>query len=152
MCYGWLITRRGKTIAQGHGSFVRGHDANSALAEYVALIEGLNALLDLGVQNEAVEIRGDAKSVIDQMRGASEVSASGVKPLYRRACRLVAHLPRVTWVWKPRRENRAADLLSRKAMRQLRMDKDIYQPIVQDHHAHPLPQRLLPITSVCLYL
>ena len=49
--------------------------AGSNAAEYLALIEGLEALEDLRIGNEPVEVRGDAKCVIDQMLGHAAVSS-----------------------------------------------------------------------------
>lgn len=131
MCYGWLITRNGTMVAQGHGAFARNGHANSNIAEYLALIEGLDALLALEIGEEPIRVCGDAKSVIDQMRGEAVVNAVSIKPLYRRACQLANRLARVEWVWLPRRDNRDADTLSRRAMRQLRLDRGHYQAAIQ---------------------
>lgn len=131
LCYGWLITRKGVILAKGHGAFARSKNASSNVAEYLALIEGLDALLDLGIEDEAVEVRGDAKSIIDQMRGSAEVNAASIRPYYRQAIRLAGQLRRVDWVWMPRKNNREADTLSRRAMRQLRRDHNYYQNAVQ---------------------
>ncbi len=70
MCYGWRILRGKRVIAQGHGTFARGRNANSNIAEYLALVEGLEALRDMGVTDERVLVCGDAKSVINQMERA----------------------------------------------------------------------------------
>ena len=69
MCYGWVIYRDGRLVAHGHGAYARPEDASSNSAEYLALIEGLHALRDMGIKHEPVEIIGDARSVIDQMVG-----------------------------------------------------------------------------------
>ena len=120
LCYGWLVTRKGVEIARGHGACVRIRDASSSTAEYLALIEGLDALADMGLKNEAVMIIGDARTVIDQMRGTSGVHSPAVLSLYRRASRLAQRFDNLSWSWTPRRKNKAADLLTRKAMRQIR--------------------------------
>ncbi|MEW5871499.1 MAG: ribonuclease HI family protein [Chloroflexota bacterium] len=127
MCYGWLVWRGSEIIARGHGGVARSKNANSNIAEYLALIEGMDALLDLVCENEKVRICGDAKSVIDQMRGMAEVNASSVKPLYRRAIRLAQHFHRIHWVWTPRKDNHEADVLTRRALRQIRSDKQTFQ-------------------------
>jgi ribonuclease HI len=111
--YGWLITQDKVIVARGHGLLARGKEATSGVAEYIALVEGLDALLDLGVREEAVEVRGDAKFVIDQMTGKSDVNSSSVRPLHRRARRLARRFQQITWVWTPRKQNRQADALSR---------------------------------------
>jgi ribonuclease HI len=131
MCYGWLITRSGAVLAQGHGAFARGVHANSNIAEYLALIEGLDALLALEIGDETVEVCGDAKSVIDQMSRIAAVNAPSVRPLYRQARKLSDRLADVRWVWLPRKNNREADTLSRRAMRQLRLDRHHYQAAVK---------------------
>jgi ribonuclease HI len=121
LCYGWLITRKGIEIARGHGACVRIRDASSSVAEYLALIEGLDALADMGLQGERITIVGDARTVIDQMRGVCAVHSHTVLALYRRANRLALRFDCLMWSWTPRRNNKAADLLTRKAMRQLRL-------------------------------
>ena len=68
MCYGWLIWKDHKVIARGHGGVARGQAATSNTAEYMALIEGLDALQDMGVCEQPVTVIGDARSVIDQMQ------------------------------------------------------------------------------------
>lgn len=119
MCYGWLIERDGVMIARGHGGYVRAMEATSNIAEYLALIEGLSALIDLGCEDESIQVIGDARSVIDQMQGVVAVHSASTRRLYRRARRLAGRFHRLIWRWAPRRLNRRADLLSRKAMRQI---------------------------------
>jgi len=88
MCYGWLIFKQDRLIAKGHGAFADGENATSNVAEYLALIEGLEALLDLGVRDELVKVTGDAKCVIEQLLGVARVNSARIRPLYRKASRL----------------------------------------------------------------
>ncbi len=131
LCYGWIILHNEQIIARGHGVYARGHNASSNIAEYLALIEGLDALTDLGLTNQPIHVIGDAKCVIDQMRGLASVSSANIRPLYRRAERLSQGFLCLTWEWRPRRHNRLADSLTRKALQQLRMDLHRYQAIAQ---------------------
>jgi ribonuclease HI len=131
MSYGWLVFHGEIVIATGHGVFGRGVDATSNAAEYLALIEGLEALRDLGIRYEPVKVQGDAKSVIDQMRGASAVNSGRVKPLYRRASKAANWFGSLLWEWIPRRKNRVADWLSRRAMKQMRLDANGYSQAVK---------------------
>lgn len=131
MCYGWVILREQTVIARGHGGYARSQDASSNVAEYLALIEGLEALLDMHIGQEAVLICGDAKSVIEQMEGTASVVAASIKPLYRRACKLVQRLRRVFWSWSPRRYNHTADALTRRALRQIRANPEQYESIFE---------------------
>lgn len=130
--YGWLIQRDGQEIARGFGVFLRNCKAGSSAAEYLALIDGLEALTDLHITNEPVEIRGDAKCVIDQMTGAATVSSPLTRILHRRARKLSKRLGSLTWTWVPRRENRNADSLSRRSFLYLhyssRLDADAKPP------------------------
>jgi hypothetical protein len=86
----------------------------------------------MGMTGEAVTVSGDAQTVIDQMRGASLVHSPAMLALHRRASRLAQHFGNLSWVWTPRRNNKAADLLTRKAMRQVRFDFQRYQELVLD--------------------
>jgi ribonuclease HI len=131
MCYGWLILRGQLVIARGHGGVARCRDATSNVAEYLALIEGLQALEDLGVKDEAVRVCGDAKCIIDQMAGRAAVNAASIKPLYRRAKKLAECFDQLDWVWMPRRDNKQADLLSRRAMHQVHLDRSSYYAALQ---------------------
>lgn len=127
LCYGWLICRNDIVIAQGHGVFVRSLGASSNMAEYLALIEGLDALSDLGLEDEQVKVFGDAKSIIDQMNGVAAVSSEAIWPLFLRARQLSSRFINLRWIWTPRKNNKAADWLTRRAMRQIHSDRRNYQ-------------------------
>jgi len=127
LCYGWLITCNGALIARGHGACLRIRSASSNVAEYLALVEGLDALVDMGLSAEPVMVSGDAKTVIDQMRGVSMVHSPSILSLYHRAGRLAGRFSNLAWSWTPRRENRLADQLTRLAMRQSRQEFQKYQ-------------------------
>lgn len=127
LCYGWLISREELVIAHGHGVFARCKDASSNVAEYVALIEGLDALNDLRLEDESIKVFGDAKSIIDQMNGIASVNSQAIWPMYMRARQLSGRFVNLKWIWTPRKNNKAADLLTRRAMRQIRYDQRSYQ-------------------------
>ena len=124
MCYGWLVQNGSRVIARGHGGLLFRQGASSNCAEYIALIEGLEALRDLNALSTEIWIYGDAKSVIDQMMGDSKVSSEAVKPLHHRAMRLSRWFEDLHWAWAPRRQNRDADQLTRKALKQIRLSRD----------------------------
>jgi ribonuclease HI len=131
MCYGWLITHDDVLIAHGHGAFAHSRDATSNVAEYLALIEGLEALDDLNWTGEPVIITGDAKCVIEQMQGNAQVNSTRIRPLYERARRLADGFHKIRWNWRPRRHNKQADALTRRAMRQVRLDQKQYQEVIR---------------------
>lgn len=130
MCYGWLIFQNGVLVARGHGVFAQGKNASSNSAEYLAMIEGLEALADMGVCHEPVIVMGDAKSVLDQMSGMASVSSAAARAHYRRAKKLVRGFTHLQWCWTPRQRNRAADQLTRRAMSEIRRDAEEYQAAV----------------------
>lgn len=148
MCYGWVILRNRQVIARGHGGYIRGKEASSNVAEYLALIEGLEALLDIGAERQVVMISGDAKSVIDQMQGRATVSAHSIRPLYRRARKLFARFQQAQWCWTPRARNQEADALTRRALRQLRANPGYEQALA----ALSKPSsRLMPVLDLRLF-
>jgi ribonuclease HI len=119
MCYGWVISTSGNDIARGYGSYTHREYASSNGAEYLALIKGMEALRDLGLQNKQVLIIGDAKSIIMQMQGIAGVSSPRVKPLFLKAMRICKKMRGIQWRWVPRNQNKAADQMSRSALRQI---------------------------------
>jgi ribonuclease HI len=127
MCYGWVILREGVVIARGHGGYARARGASSNVAEYLGLIEGLEALSDLLAPRETVVVCGDAKSIIEQMEGIASVSSSSIKPLHRKARHLARNFKNIQWSWKSRRNNLAADALTRRALRQIRANPEQYE-------------------------
>jgi ribonuclease HI len=150
MCYGWVILRDGVVIARGHGGYVRAREASSNVAEYLGLIEGLEALLDLQNGREPVLVCGDAKSIIEQMQGFASVSAISIKPLYRKARKLARRFRRIYWNWTPRRNNQTADALTRRALRQIRAYPQHYAGAFSDN-GRPTA-RLRSILGLTTYL
>lgn len=154
MAYGWLVERQNRLVARGHGVVARGAQANSSVAEYLALIEGLEALYDLGVRHEAVEICGDARFVIEQMARRSAVNSPALKPLFQRADRLAARFGQLHWTWTPRKNNRQADALSRYAMQQIRLDPPGYLAAlksIQGGERRRSASRFLPLVDLRVY-
>jgi len=135
--YGWLLTRDDTEIAYGFGLFAQKQTVNSNLAEYLALIEALEALLDLQIRNEHIEIRGDAKCVIDQMTGAASISSLSTQRLYRRARKLANQFRYLTWGWVPRNKNKPADKLSRRGLYQLFIKPNAYEMALSRLNTHP---------------
>lgn len=127
MCIGWVLFEYENQIGQGYGVIGRGRDATSNIAEYLALIDGLQAVLDLGIRHEPVRVVGDARVVIEQMQGRSKISTSRVEPMYRQAMSLAGRLDGVEWLWVPRRRNRMADRLTRRALREMLDDPQLYR-------------------------
>lgn len=155
MCYGWVILRDQHVIARGHGGYTRNKGASSNVAEYLALVEGLEALLDMNISGETVLVCGDAKSVIDQMEGCATVSAGSIKPLYRRACKLAKKFRGISWIWTPRHLNQTADALTRRALRQIRAHPEQYEAVLNTlnkrGNGRQPSTRLRPILDLRIY-
>ncbi len=114
-CYGWVAYRDGCKLSEGWGVAARGADATDNVAEYRAVIEALQWLLAAGRKNEPVELRSDSQLVIRQLTGEYAVRSDRVRPLYRRARRLLGQFRDIRLRWVPREENEEADALSRRA-------------------------------------
>jgi ribonuclease HI len=148
--YGWLLTRDGLEIAHGFGLFYCRGAVNSVLAEYMALTEGLEAIADIHLNKDRVEIRGDARSVIDQMRGAASVSAPTTLAMHRRARALSCQFRHLTWKWIPRNENKLADRLSRRGLRQIRRHSEESVGTQNIPDIFPDGLKLVPIMDLTL--
>jgi len=127
--YGWLIQHAGgeEVVTTGKGIASRGEEATANVGEYVALIAGLQALLDLA-DAQAVEVRGDSQLVVRQMTGQYGCYAPNLVPLHEQARALARHLLAkgctVTFRWIPRAENAEADELSKRAYAEARAEAD----------------------------
>jgi ribonuclease HI len=146
--YGWILERNGLEVARGFGLFLRKCKTGSNIAEYLALIDGLEALVDLRVRYETVQIRGDAKCVIDQMTGYASVSSPLTRELYQRARSLAKRFTGLTWVWVPRNENRHADSLSRRSFHYLRYSPHLYRKIYRSRSSSSPNEQLVPLVDL----
>ncbi len=152
MCYGWLVFHNKTVIAHGHGGFAHACHASSNAAEYLAMLEGLEAMLDMGIQKERVRVVGDARSVIQQMQGMAAVRSAGIIGLHQRALRLSAQFKRIKWLWIPRNENKDADQLTRRALRCIRADQEHYQAAMQAMMPGKRPpRRYMPLVDLRVY-
>jgi len=146
--YGWILERNGMEVARGFGLFLRKCKTGSNIAEYLALIDGLETLTDLQIRHEAVEIRGDAKCVIDQMTGYAGVSSPFTKGFHRRARTLANRFTGLTWVWVPRSENSYADRLSRRSFRYLHYSPQLHRKIDRSLLSPSQSKRLVPLVDL----
>ena len=150
--YGWLVLDNQLEVALGFGLFAHRYLANSNIAEYLALIEGLEALTDLRNSQRAVEIRGDARSVIDQMKGVASVSSLPTQKFYCRAKQLATHFDSLTWTWVPRKENKLADRLSRRGLHQLHARPEAYEKALNQLRTYPTKGNgLIPVVDLRVY-
>ena len=150
--YGWIIFHQELIVAHGFGIFALRKNATSCSSEYLALIEGLEALADMHVGDAPIEVRGDAKFMINQMKGTASVNSTCIRSLYQRALRLAQDFSQLSWVWIPRRENRYADALSRRAIKQTENLSGRLKPIMDRLQTQLYASgRLVPLVDLRVY-
>ena len=88
--------------------------ATNNVAEYQALIAGLEIALDRGV--ERLDVFLDSELVVRQVNGQYKVKDAGLKPLHRQACLLLSRFPEVDVKHVRREQNAAADALVNQAI------------------------------------
>jgi ribonuclease HI len=107
---------------QGRELFARGDVLGDRItnnvAEYTALVRGLDLALRSGVRR--LLVRMDSELVVRQVRGEYKVRHPGLKPLFARVGALVAGLERFHIEHVPRAENARADALANAALDDLR--------------------------------
>ena len=90
-----------------------GHATNN-VAEYRALLEGLELALERGVRR--LEVFSDSLLLVEQMRGRYKVRSPGLQPLHNRARELARRFEQVRFNAVGRALNRQADALANRAM------------------------------------
>lgn len=88
--------------------------ATNNVAEYRALIAGLQAALAAGV--ERLVVRLDSELLVRQLTGSYRVKAPGLKPLHREATALAARFGSIAFEQVPRERNDLADDLANAAL------------------------------------
>ncbi len=84
------------------------------VAEWSALIAGLEAALELGIRDLGVRL--DSELVVKQLSGEYRVKHPALQPLYTRAKSLLRRFDRVDVAHVRRKENADADALVNRAL------------------------------------
>lgn len=85
-----------------------GHNMTNNQAEFLALIAGLNRILELTdgqAGSSSLAIRGDSQLVIRGLKGEWKIKHPNVQPLFQEAGALLKQFGRVHLAWHPRRES-----------------------------------------------
>jgi len=82
-------------------------------AEYLALIAGLEQAAKLGA--DVLDLKLDSQLIVRQLNG--EYRSKELTPLYKQTLRLLERFKSYTIEHVPRRENRMADALAKRALR-----------------------------------
>lgn len=119
--YGFVVYQDGVKLHE-EGGFVGagilGDDVSNNVAEYTALIKGMEYIIKMGY-NGPLTVRGDSQLVIRQMRGEYAVRARRLIKLHEKARELAQKFESVIFEWVPREENAEADKLCRIAYEDL---------------------------------
>lgn len=91
-----------------------GDNVTNNVAEYKALIIGLNDVIEHNIKN--VCVKGDSMLVIKQLKGEFKVSSPTLKPLYNEVKLLISRIGTVTFQHVYREFNKRADSLANDAL------------------------------------
>jgi ribonuclease HI len=84
------------------------------VAEYTALLRGLETALELGVRR--LRVRMDSELVVRQLQGIYRVKNAGLRPLFEAVQRLCRRFATCRIEHVPRAENARADALANQAL------------------------------------
>jgi ribonuclease HI len=110
--FGYVLETEGGTILAAHGERIG--VATNNVAEYSALVAGLERALELGV--DELEVVSDSELLVKQMTGEYRVKNEALKELNERAARLARRLRRVDYTAVRREHNELADRLVNEAL------------------------------------
>ena len=110
--YGYVLEADDGTVLAAHGEKIG--IATNNVAEYSALIAGLEKALELGV--DEVEVVSDSELMVKQMRGEYRVKNEALQELWSRAGRLARQVGSVGYTAVRREHNELADQLVNEAL------------------------------------
>jgi ribonuclease HI len=110
--FGYVLETEDGTILAAHGERIG--VATNNVAEYSALVAGLERALELGI--DEVEVVSDSELLVKQMTGEYRVKNEALKELNERASRLARRLRRVDYTAVRREHNELADRLVNEAL------------------------------------
>jgi ribonuclease HI len=110
--YGYVLEDEEGTVLAAHGERIG--IATNNVAEYSALIAGLEKALELGV--DEVEVVSDSELMVKQMRGEYRVKNEALQELWARAGRLAREVGSVGYTAVRREHNELADKLVNEAL------------------------------------
>jgi probable phosphoglycerate mutase len=110
--YGYVLETDDGTVLAAHGETIG--IATNNVAEYSALIAGLEKALELGVTD--VDVVSDSELMVKQMTGEYRVKNEALRELSLRASRLARQFGRVEYRAVRREHNELADRLVNEAL------------------------------------
>jgi ribonuclease HI len=110
--YGYVLEAEDGTVLAAHGEAIG--EATNNVAEYRALVAGLQKALELGV--DQLDVVSDSQLLVRQMSGEYKVKSEALRTLSGEAAALARQLKRVTYRSVPREHNELADRLVNEAL------------------------------------
>jgi ribonuclease HI len=110
--FGYVLETEDGTVLAAHGERIG--VATNNVAEYRALVAGLQKALDLSV--DEVDVVSDSQLLVRQMKGEYKVKNEALRKLSLEAAALARRLGRVTYRSVPREHNELADRLVNEAL------------------------------------
>jgi ribonuclease HI len=110
--YGYVLEAEDGTVLAAHGEKIG--IATNNVAEYSALIAGLEKALDLGI--DEVEVVSDSELMVKQMTGEYRVKNEALRELSTAAGRLARKFGSVDYTAVRREHNKLADALVNEAL------------------------------------
>ena len=110
--YGYVLEDADGTVLAAHGETIG--VATNNVAEYRALLAGLEKALELGVTE--LEVVSDSELLVKQMRGEYKVKNDALRALHGEASELAEGLEKVAYTAVRRAHNELADSLVNEAL------------------------------------
>ena len=110
--YGYVLEDEEGKVLAAHGERIG--IATNNVAEYSALIAGLEKAIELGL--DEVEVVSDSELMVKQMRGEYRVKNEALQELWSRAGRLARQVGSVGYTAVRREHNKLADKLVNEAL------------------------------------
>jgi ribonuclease HI len=110
--YGYVLETDDRTVLAAHGEAIG--TATNNVAEYRALIAGLEKAVELGV--DELEVVSDSELLVKQMRGEYRVKNAALRELWDDASALARRLGSVRYTAVRREHNELADRLVNDAL------------------------------------
>jgi ribonuclease HI len=110
--YGYVLEDEDGTVLAAHGERIG--IATNNVAEYSALVAGLEKAIELGL--DEVEVVSDSELMVKQMRGEYRVKNEALQELWAKARRLAGQVGSVGYTAVRREHNKLADQLVNEAL------------------------------------
>ncbi len=110
--YGYVLEAENGVVLAANGEAIG--VATNNVAEYRALLAGLEKAAELGV--EELEVVSDSELLVKQMRGEYRVKNEALRELWLEATRLARRIGAVTYTAVRREHNELADRLVNEAL------------------------------------